>query len=281
GWKANGAVLVSGPDTERKAKTIADIFWKKLNHNYEATRTDMLGSGSIWPEALRSGDSNEILLRFAVRDKDLEKVKDFGKALSTLILSGPAGMAVTTGGRPRPSLVVTYWPALMHRSRVKAKVLVIDTGGDEDFHEITFPIRVQSVAEKKDRPQPRRRRMTKLTGKSVTVKLQQICYARSGDKGDTCNIGVLARSPQIYDWLVENLTSARVKTFFKGITLGKVIRYELDNLLGLNFLLEETLGGGGTRSLMIDPQGKTLAQALMQMEVSVPPSLLKSKPVKR
>ncbi|UCD64913.1 MAG: DUF1446 domain-containing protein, partial [Candidatus Zixiibacteriota bacterium] len=118
GWKANGAVLVSGPDTEQKAKTIADIFWKKLRHKYDATRTDMLGSGSIWPEALRACDSNEILLRFAVRDRDPEKVNDFGKALSTLILSGPAGMAVTTGGRPKPSLVVAYWPALMHRSRV-------------------------------------------------------------------------------------------------------------------------------------------------------------------
>ncbi|RME28768.1 MAG: hypothetical protein D6800_03515 [Candidatus Zixiibacteriota bacterium] len=118
--------------------------------------------------------------------------------------------------------------------------------------------------------------MRKFTGRKKKVRLQEICYARSGDKGDTCNIGVIARSSDIYDWLVENLTAARVKRFFTGITHGKVRRYELDNLEALNFLLEETLGGGGTRSLMIDPQGKTLAQALLQMQVEVPASLLKT-----
>ncbi|MEW6413072.1 MAG: acyclic terpene utilization AtuA family protein [Candidatus Zixiibacteriota bacterium] len=281
GWKSNGAVLVSGPETEKKAKIIADIFWKKLRHKYEATRTDMLGAGSIWPDALRKCESNEILLRFAVRDRELKKVKDFGKALSTLILSGPAGMAVTTGGRPKPSLVVAYWPALMHRSRVKAKVLVIDTKGDEDFHEISFPIRVRSIMPENDADHKSGVKARKYTGKSQRVKLQEIAYARSGDKGDTCNIGVLARSPEIYGWLVENLTAAEVKSFFKGITFGKVSRYELDNLHGLNFLLEETLGGGGTKSLMIDPQGKTLAQALLQMQVDVPSSILKNKPSKR
>ncbi|UCD64787.1 MAG: DUF1446 domain-containing protein, partial [Candidatus Zixiibacteriota bacterium] len=280
-WKANGAVLVSGPDTEQKAKTIADIFWKKLRHKYDATRTDMVGSGSIWPPTLRVCDSNEILLRFAVRDRDPDKVNDFGKALSTLILSGPAGMAVTTGGRPKPSLVVAYWPALMHRSRVKAKVLAIDTAGEEEFHEISFPIRVRSAAGHKPAPERAVGKGKKAAGKTQAVKLNQVCYARSGDKGDTCNIGVLARSPKVYDWMVGNLTSEVVKRFFKGMTLGKVIRYKLDNLLGLNFLLEETLGGGGTKSLMVDSQGKTLAQALLEMEVRVPVSLLKSIKVKR
>ena len=275
GWKASGAVLVSGPDTYKKAKVIADIFWKKLNHKYEATHTSLIGSGSIWPEELSQGESNEILLRFGVRDKEIYKVRDFGKALSTLILSGPAGMAVTTGGRPKPSLVVAYWPALMHRSRVHAKVLVIGTSGDEEFHEINFPIRVQSFVEDQAKDH-KQKKVSKPVGKTVTAILRDTCYARSGDKGDTCNIGVLARSEEIYDWLKDYLTADRVKKFFKGITFGKVKRYELDNLHGLNFLLEETLGGGGTKSLMIDPQGKTLAQALLQMPIRVPSSLLKT-----
>jgi len=276
GWKASGAVLVSGPETYKKARIISDIFWKKLKHTYEATHTSMIGSGSIWPAHLSKGESNEILLRFGVRDRDINKVRDFGKALSTLILSGPAGMAVTTGGRPKPSLVIAYWPALMHRSRVKAKVLVVDTRDQEEFHEITFPIRVRSLlVEDTSERNPVRPRKT-YSGKMKKIRLQEICYARSGDKGDTCNIGVLARSPEVYDWLVGYLTADRVKKFFTGITKGKVIRYELDNLHGLNFLLEETLGGGGTQSLMIDPQGKTLAQALLQMQVRVPEALLKS-----
>ncbi len=276
GWKSSGSVLVSGPNACDKAKVIADILWEKLNHKYEAARTEVVGTGSIWPKDFRQADTNEVLLRFAVRDKDYNKVLDFGKALPTLILSGPAGMAVTTGGRPKPSKVVAYWPALMHRSRVKAKVLVTGTDGQESFYEITFPVRVQSQETVEEWEPERRKPGKKAKGRKVSVRLQDICYARSGDKGDTCNVGVLARSPEIYDWIVENLTAAKVKKFFEGITHGDVVRYELDNLLGLNFLLEETLGGGGTRSLMIDPQGKTLAQALLQMKLQVPQSLLKS-----
>ena len=277
GWKANGAVLISGPDVKQKAKIIADIFWKKLNHKYEAKRTDLIGGGSIWPLELSDYEPNEALLRFAVRDKDEKKVRDFGIALSTLILSGPAGMAVTAGGRPKPSRVIAYWPALMHRSRVIAKVLAIDTGGHEDFEEIAFPIRVQSVPKDPGEKDKSGKNRTKPAGKTVEAKLQDVCYARSGDKGDTVNIGVLARSPQVYDWLVDYLTADRVKKFFKGICNGKVTRFELDNLNGLNFLLDETLGGGGTKSLMIDPQGKTLAQAILQMPIKVPSSLTKSK----
>jgi hypothetical protein len=276
GWKASGEVLVSGPDVKSKSQTIADIFWKKLNHKYESTRTEMIGTGSIWPKQIGQCDTNEIMLRFGVRDKDIDKVKDFGKALSTLILSGPAGIAVTGQGRPKPKLVIAYWPALMHRSRVKARVLTITSKNEEDFFEINFPIRVQTLQPEEEVARPARKKATRPAGKAKTIYLEEIAYARSGDKGDTCNIGVLARSPQIYDWLQDNLTVAVVKKFFKGITLGKVTRYELDNLHALNFLLDETLGGGGTTSLMIDPQGKTLAQALLQMKINVPSSLLKT-----
>ena len=275
GWKASGEILVSGPDTYEKADTIAKAFWKRLNYEYEASLTEMIGSGSIWPDALSPHEPNEILLRFGVRDQSYDKVVRFGKALSTMILSGPAGMAVTGRGRPKPVPVIAYWPALMHRNQVKAKVLTLTTSGKEEFHEISFPVRLHS-APKKSIPTKTKRALPKLPkGKTQRVQLRQIAYARSGDKGDTCNIGVLARTPEIYQYLLAYLTPQRVKEFFKGVTHGKVVRYELDNLCALNFLLEESLGGGGTKSLLIDPQGKTLAQALLQMPVDVPVALLK------
>ncbi len=279
GWKASGEILVSGPETYKKAEVIAKAFWKRLNYRYEATLTEMIGSGSIWPDALDVTESNEILLRFGVRDQNYEKVVRFGKALSTMILSGPAGMAVTGRGRPKPVPVIAYWPALLHRSRVTAKVLTIGTNKEEDFFEIAFPVRLQA---RPVEPTHRDRKPVggkTAKGKTKRVRLQEIAYARSGDKGDTCNIGVLARSPELYDWLVGYLTPQRVKDFFAGVTNGKVTRYELDNLHGLNFLLEESLGGGGTKSLLIDPQGKTLAQALLQMQVEVPLALLAEKKV--
>jgi hypothetical protein len=169
--------------------------------------------------------------------------------------------------------VIAYWPALIHRSRVKAKVLSICTDGEEKFFEINFPVRFTALQSDREPKKQQPKRKTP-GGKKREVLLQELCYARSGDKGDTCNIGVLARSNTIYDWLVEYLTPERVKKFFGDIVKGDVIRYRLDNLEGLNFLLNNALDGGGTESLMIDPQGKTLAQALLQMKVTAPVSII-------
>ena len=275
GWKASGEILVCGPDVQKKAAVISRAFWKRLGLAYVATRTEMIGTGSIWPRALQNSDTNEILLRFSVRDQDQHKVAEFGKLLSAIILSGPAGMAVT-GGRPKPVPVVAYWPALIARTKIKAKVMTLSTENAEESFEIDFSRRATVGTEHEAEPRPKRARRQIHKGKTRKVRLQDVAYARSGDKGNTCNVGVLARSPEIYDWLLRYLSRQRVKSFFKGIVHGKVIRYELDNLHGLNFLLGKALGGGGTRSLMIDPQGKTLAQALLQMQVDVPITLMKT-----
>ena len=107
----------------------------------------------------------------------------------------------------------------------------------------------------------------------MKIRLIDIAHARSGDKGDTGNVGVIARRNEYYPILVKYLTAARVKQHFKGITLGNVERFELPNLWALNFLLYESLGGGGTKSLKNDAQGKTLASAMLRMEIEVEESL--------
>lgn len=275
GFKSSGTLLISGPETYKKGKIVADIFWKKVGHSFEETRTELIGSGSIWPSQLNSGETNEVFLRLSARDQDAKKFDAFGKALATIILSGPSGMAVTGGGRPKASSVIAYWPALMKREKVTAQVTTLGTDGKTE--QFTIPSR-SFAAHESDAKAARAAKAKVKYGKTAPVLLQELCYARSGDKGDTCNVGVLARSEAIYVWLCGYLTAAKVKSFFKGICKGKVIRYELDNLHGLNFLLEETLGGGGTKSLMVDPQGKTLAQALLQMTVDAPKELL-GKPV--
>jgi hypothetical protein len=103
----------------------------------------------------------------------------------------------------------------------------------------------------------------------MKVQLVKIAHARSGDKGDTANVGLIALRDEIYPILVREVTSARVKEHFKGISKGEVERFELPNLGALNFLLHESLGGGGTLSLMTDAQGKTFSTALLRMEVEV------------
>lgn len=103
----------------------------------------------------------------------------------------------------------------------------------------------------------------------MKAPLAKIAHTRSGDKGDTCNIGVIAYDPRYYPVLVREVTAERVKAFFGNWVKGKVERFELPNLGALNFLLHEALGGGGTVSLRIDPQGKTFGAALLRLEIDL------------
>ena len=101
------------------------------------------------------------------------------------------------------------------------------------------------------------------------MQLVKLAHARSGDKGDTANVGLIAYRPEYYPVLVEQVTAARVKEHFRGICHGEVVRYELPNLGALNFLLHQSLDGGGTLSLKTDAQGKTYSTALLRMEIEV------------
>ncbi|UCH66788.1 MAG: hypothetical protein JSW63_06605 [Ignavibacterium sp.] len=103
----------------------------------------------------------------------------------------------------------------------------------------------------------------------MKIKLIDIAHGRSGDKGDAANIGIIAYDDKGYKILEKHLTADKVKEHFKGICKGKVERFELPNIRALNFLLHNTLGGGGTVSLKHDAQGKTLAAALLRMEIDI------------
>lgn len=103
----------------------------------------------------------------------------------------------------------------------------------------------------------------------MRMQLVKLAHARSGDKGDTANVGLIALRDEIYPLLLREVTAARVKQHFKDICKGDVERFELPNLGALNFLLHESLGGGGTLSLMTDAQGKTFSTALLRMEIDL------------
>ncbi len=106
------------------------------------------------------------------------------------------------------------------------------------------------------------------------VLLERLVDGRSGDKGEASNVGLVARNEAVYAWLRDNLTAAAVNRMVPGIARGPVERFEVPNILALNFILHDSLGGGGTASLLTDAQGKTHAQALLRCTVEVPERLL-------
>ena len=107
----------------------------------------------------------------------------------------------------------------------------------------------------------------------MKVSLSQIAHSRSGDKGSNSNVGLMFYSSEIYEWAKTAITAGMVKKHFKSIVKRDVIRYEMDNLLAFNFILEDSLGGGGSESLLNDAQGKTHGQALLIMQVELPEHL--------
>ena len=270
GYKAHSTLIVSGPNAVEKCRLVADLLWKRLGLEFEETSTELVGHSACHPHLPPPQDPPEILLRLGVRDSHREKVEAFTKKSTSLVLNSVPG--VSTGTRPRVQGVLAYWPCLIPASEVTASVTLLESQQTfqipwEPAQHKAFSSSVRPPERQKDPPAP-------APGRSVRVPLMQLCYARSGDKGDTCNIGLVARSQEIYPWMYQQLTARRVKDYFAGICQGEVQRFEIPNLLALNFLLHESLGGGGTVSLRIDPQGKTLAEALLMMEVEVEDHLI-------
>lgn len=105
------------------------------------------------------------------------------------------------------------------------------------------------------------------------MKLRDLAYARSGDKGSSANVALFGRTPAAYRWMREHVTAAMVEDYFRPLGVGPVTRYDVPNLEALNFVLPGVLAGGGSRSLRIDAQGKTLGMALLEMTVAAPPGL--------
>ena len=286
GFKASGSLIVSGPDARAKAEVFAGVFWERCGAELrraglpplEHVATEFIGDDSTHRGLTPPHLATEILLRLSARSADRRALDVYRKLLPSMILSGPAGVAVT-GGAPAISEVVSYWPALMPQEHALPVVTVLEERGTGHLEPVTqagplaWPVTKGGAGSGTAVADPWSFRAAP-AGRVVRVPLLRIAHARSGDKGDTANIGLIGRSPECYAWLRDHVTPERVKTWFDGVCHGKVERYAVPNLWALNFLLEGSLGGGGTRSLFIDAQGKTLSQALLRCEVEVPEALL-------
>ena len=267
GYKCIGAIAISGPEARAKAECFAQIFWDRVGIDFLSTHTEYFGWNACHQSLGLASEGNEIILRLGARDLDEKKLKIFSKLIPSLILGGPPGVCVL-GGAPKVSEVVSYWPALMDKKLVNPSVAMLASGQTKIHRKLTHIVSGQfkskeahiQVAEKITQD------LSTCLANRIGKPLSEICLGRSGDKGDTSNIGILARSDDAYAYIKKNLTAEVVKNLFQEICHGAVTRYEIDNLKALNFLLDNSLGGGGTVTLRADAQGKTYAQALLRQK---------------
>jgi hypothetical protein len=267
GFKIFGMIVICGPDVLAKGQVFSEIFWNRVGTDgFIDYRTDYIGYSACWGEsAVPNVEPNEIILRFSARAETKERLSKMSRELAGLVLAGPPGVTVL-GGRPSIAPAYGYWPALIERKKVKARLMlgVKETIVSCDNGPCGTPKRRE---EKPFLPASDKKQQIK-------VPLSRIAYARSGDKGDLANIGVAALRPEYYSEILREVTVDKIRLFFKSNVHGSIARYRLDNLHAVNFVLQQALNGGGTVSLMLDNQGKTLAQALLTMEIEVDSELI-------
>lgn len=262
GFKILGMLVICGPKAVQKGKVFSDMFWDRAGTDgFIDRRTDYVGYSGCWGEsAAPKLEPNEIILRFAARAETKEPLIRMSKELAGLILAGPPGITVF-GGRPSITPAFGFWPALIARDKVTARLTfenkesfyLCDDGPWSDLNIEETPLAPQIKQPKK----------------IVAMPLGLIAHARSGDKGDLANIGVIALKPEFYSEILREVTVDKVANFFSSNVKGPVERYCLDNLSAVNFVLHGALNGGGTVSLLLDNQGKTLSQALLNMIINV------------
>ncbi|RYL23034.1 acyclic terpene utilization AtuA family protein [Acinetobacter piscicola] len=274
GYRVLVSFLIAGREAPEKAQVIADAILNKCERvlalrsvpPFQEKSVEILGIESTYGANARHTESREVVVKIAVKHMFKEACMFFASEIAQASTGMAPALAGIVGGRPKASPVIKLFSFLVDKSKLNVE---IDINGQRQ--KVTIP---QGLADQSFE-QLAVGETAQFTGDEVEVALVDIAHARSGDKGNHSNIGVIARQPEFLPWIRANLTSENVAKYMQHVLnpeTSKVIRYEIEGFSALNILLENALGGGGIASLRIDPQGKAFAQQLLDMPVKVPAS---------
>ncbi|UST57324.1 DUF1446 domain-containing protein [Pseudomonas moraviensis] len=276
GFRCTASCLMAGIDAVDKARRVsqaiidktAEMFSLRGWAPYSETHVELLGSEATYGPHGQRRDSREVVIKIAVRHPDKRALVLFSKEIAQAATGMAPGLTGIVGGRPSVYPVIRLFSFLIEKS---ACTLQVDMAGER--HSCALPALVAldsadlPVAQHPPKPQGRA---------DASVPLVKLAVARSGDKGNHSNIGVMPRHPDYLPWIAEALTTSVVVDWMRHVldpVLGRVERWYLPGTHSLNFLLENALGGGGVASLRIDPQGKAFAQQLLEIQIPVPQSI--------
>lgn len=275
GFRATGTMMIGGPGAVDRAEHVAAAILKRTRRlferqglpDYRRTDVEVLGAEANWGGHARARGTREVILKVAVHHEQRDALQIFAREFLPSATSMAQGITGFAGGRPPVRPLLRLFSCLVPKSMIETAVHL-----DGEPVELPPPGPVLTAAAGEadavagplpDADAPRR-----------TVPLIEIAYGRSGDKGDSANIGILARRPEWVPVLREQVTADAVRGWLSHFVQGEAQRFEWPGLGGFNFLLTQALGGGGMASLRHDPQGKMLAQILMDLPVAVPVDLL-------
>ncbi|MDO7246596.1 acyclic terpene utilization AtuA family protein [Acinetobacter pittii] len=276
GYRVLVSFLIAGREAPQKAQVIADAILAKCERvlamrsvpSFSEKSVEILGIESTYGEHAQTLNSREVVVKIAVKHMFKEACMFFASEIAQASTGMAPALAGIVGGRPKASPVIKLFSFLIDKNQVNVE---IDFDGQRHAVETprgTSTEQFSTLAAGES---------AVYQGDEIEVPLVEIAHARSGDKGNHSNIGVIARKADYLPWIRAALTEQAVASYMQhvlDVEKGRVIRYELPGLNALNFMLENALGGGGVASLRIDPQGKAFAQQLLDMPVKVPAHLL-------
>ncbi len=273
GFRGGLTMSFYGIDASRKAERFAEVVYKRARRtlrnlnlpDYTEVSTEVIGAESQYGSARRIDVSREVVVKIAAKHPEAAGIGILLKEATGLGLATPPGLSGFAGGRPKPTPVARLFSFAIPKSRV---AIAVDTDGRKIAmaDEAGRPFDPASLA----RPEtPQAAETTNL----IRVPLVSLAWARSGDKGDKANVGVIARRAEYFPYICRSLTAEIVAERFAHFLKGKVERFVLPGPHALNFLLHNVLGGGGVASLRNDPQGKGYSQLLLEVPIEVPAEL--------
>jgi hypothetical protein len=275
GFRAGQVLFFYGFDADRKARAFAEAALARasarLAHyrlgDFSETCIELLGDGSYFGRPPAAAGSREVAVKIAARHADSKALAILLREITGLALGGPPGLTGFAGGRPKPSPVVRLFSFTVPNAEVEARV---ELGRRHcPIAQVAESPGLGAVVARRPDPPPD----PGAAADRVEVPLIRLALARSGDKGDRANIGVIARQPEYLPWIWAALTEEAVANAFGHFLQGPVERFYLPGSHSINFLLHAVLGGGGIASLRNDPQGKAYAQILLDCPVAVPRQL--------
>ncbi len=276
GYRVLVSFLIAGREAPQKAQVIADAILSKCERvlamrsvpPFSEKSVEILGIESTYGEHAQTLNSREVVVKIAVKHMFKEACMFFASEIAQASTGMAPALAGIVGGRPKASPVIKLFSFLIDKNQVSVEI---------DFEGKRYPVEIPQEVFTEQLPTLKAGENAIYQGDEIEVPLIEIAHARSGDKGNHSNIGVIARKADYLPWIRAALTEQTVASYMQHVLdaeKGRVIRYELPGLNALNFMLENALGGGGVASLRIDPQGKAFAQQLLDMPVKVPAHLL-------
>lgn len=277
GFRATALFMIGGIDAKAKGDAVAGAILKRTRHmfrehnfgDYRDTDVEILGSEATYGSHARAQGTREVMVKIAVHHDVREAVEIFAREIAPAVTGMAPGVTGVFGGRPRVSPVVRLHSLLMDKEVVPSTVEIAGSVIVVPPHIPTEPVKQPLV----DAVLASEELMNASSSPFVSVPLVKLAYARSGDKGNSSNIGVIAREPEFVSLLRAQLTEDVVADYFTHVLEGAVKRYEVPGIGAFNFMLYDSLGGGGVASLRMDPQAKAYAQMLLDVEISLPEPL--------